>query len=66
MTRTNQQQEILQSLTNLDAVQSEKVLAYIKHLLGNRNEMEYQTLKQEAIKEIGRALGQTRGLNSSF
>lgn len=67
MTTTNQKQEILQSLSNLDAAQSEKVLTYIRGLLsGHRNEVHYQMLKRQAMKEIGQALGQMRGFNSSF
>jgi CO dehydrogenase/acetyl-CoA synthase beta subunit len=61
MTTTNQKQEILQSLSSLDSVQSEKVLNYIKGLMkGNQNEVQYQRLKQEAMKEISQALGQGR------
>jgi hypothetical protein len=62
MTTTNQKQEILQSLSSLDSVQSEKVLNYIKGLKGNQNEVQYQRLKQEAMKEISQALGQGRQL----
>ena len=50
----------MKSLSNLEPVQTEKVLNYIKGLLvkGNFNaaEIRYQNLKREAIKEIGHAL----------
>lgn len=67
MTTTNQKQEILQSLSNLDATQSEKVLDYIRGLLNSpSSEVQYQLLKRRAMREIGQALGQVRSLNASF
>lgn len=67
MTTSNQKQEILQSLRSLDAVQSEKVLSYIKGLLnGQQNEIPYELQKQKAMREISQALGQLRSFNASF
>ena len=61
MTTINQKQEIVQSLGNLDAVQSEKVLEYIKTLLNRRrDEKNDDSRKGEIMKEINRALGQAR------
>lgn len=59
MTTINQKQEILQSLSSLDAVQSEKVLDFIKGLLpGYENDLRHQHLKSRAMKEINQALRQ--------
>ena len=61
MTAINQKKEIVQSLGNLDAVQSEKVLEYIKTLLDRRqDETNDDRRKGEILKEINRALGQAR------
>lgn len=61
MTTINQKQEIVQSLGDLDAVQSEKVLEYIKTLLNRRqDEKNDDSRKGEIMKEINRALGQAR------
>lgn len=61
MTTINQKNEIVQSLGNLDAVQSEKVLEYIKTLLDRRqDETDDDRRKGEMLKEINRALGQAR------
>ena len=59
MTTTNQKLEILQSLNNLDAVQSEIVLKFIKGLVQEeRNQIFHQHIKRKAMKEIGQALRQ--------
>ena len=59
MTTTNQKQEILRSLQNLDAVQSEKVLEYIRELLKNDSGSAYHHyIKRKAMREIGQALRQ--------
>jgi hypothetical protein len=60
MTTTYQKMEILRSLRNLDAAQSEKVLNYIKGLLFvEQKESYHQNIKRHrAMKEIGDALGQ--------
>ena len=57
MTTTNQKLEILQSLSNLDAVQSEIVLKFIKGLVQNDGrQIAHQHFKRKAMKEIGQAL----------
>jgi hypothetical protein len=60
MTTTYQKMEILRSLNNLDAAQSEKVLNYIKGLLFvQQKEFYHQNIKRHrAMKEIGQALSQ--------
>ena len=59
MTTTNQKLEILRSLNNLDAVQSEKVLIFIKDLLhSEQNDLYHQYMKRKAMQEIGQALRQ--------
>ena len=59
MTTTNQKLEILQSLNNLDAVQSEIVLKFIKGLIqGDLHRTAHQHLKRKAMREIGQALKQ--------
>ena len=61
MTTTNQKQEIVRSLNNLDAVQSEKVLSFIKGLIHNEpNDLYQQHLKRKAMQEIGQALQQAQ------
>jgi hypothetical protein len=58
MTTTNQKQEIVQTLSSLDAVQAEKVLNFIKGLVHNeRQDLYHQYLKRKAMTEIGKALG---------
>lgn len=59
MTTTNQKLEILQSLNQLDTVQSEIVLKFIKGLVHEkRSHPVRQYLKRRAMKEIGQALRQ--------
>jgi hypothetical protein len=59
MTTTNQKQEIVRSLSNLDAAQSEQVLNFIRGLISReQNDLYHQYLKRKAIQEIGRALEQ--------
>lgn len=61
MTTTHPKQEILQSLNNLDAAQSEKVLDFIRGLLKNsHNDLQQQTIKRQALREIGQALRELR------
>ena len=61
MTTTHPKQEILQSLNNLDAAQSEKVLDFIKGLLKNSpSDLQHQTIKRKALREIGQALRELR------
>lgn len=60
MTTINQKQEIVQSLNSLDAVQSEKVLDYIKALLHSQAGEDNQQSLKKAMKEINKALGQAR------
>jgi hypothetical protein len=61
MTTTHPKQEILQSLNNLDAAQSEKVLDFIKGLLKNsHSDLQHQTIKRKALREIGQALRELR------
>jgi hypothetical protein len=60
MTTTNQKLEILQSLNNLDAVQSEIVLKFIQGLIqGDGNRAAHHQLKRKAMREIGQALKQS-------
>jgi len=57
MTTIHQKLEILQTLNRLDAVQSEKVLDYIKGLLYSpQNDFHRQYVRRKAMKEIGQAL----------
>jgi len=60
MTTTYQKTEILRSLSDLDAAQSEKVLNYIRGLLiMEQTESYHRNIKRRrAMKEIGQALGQ--------
>ncbi|HEX8040159.1 MAG TPA: hypothetical protein VF490_13460 [Chryseosolibacter sp.] len=57
----NEKTDILQSLSGLDAIQSEQVLDFIKALL-NRQQQEanQQNLDKKALKDINRALSQPR------
>lgn len=60
-TTINQKQEIVQSLNCLDAVQSEKVLDYVKTLLrGKVGEARDLSLTRKEIKTINKALGGVR------
>jgi hypothetical protein len=57
MTATNQKQEIVQSLSRLDAFQAEKVLHFIKGLVHNEtHDLYHQHMKRKAMNEIGHAL----------
>jgi hypothetical protein len=61
MTTTHPKQEILQSLDNLDVAQSEKVLDFIRGLLKNSHrDLQHQTIKRKALREIGQALRELR------
>jgi hypothetical protein len=62
MTTVNQRLAILESLSNLDASQTSKVLDYIKGLTQTRNDLRHQMLKHKAMKEIRQALGNSRTL----
>lgn len=57
----NQKTDILQSLSGLDAIQSEQVLDFIKALLSQQQqEASQQNLDRKALKDINRALSQPR------
>jgi|GEM_PF-6273807 uncharacterized protein (UPF0210 family) len=61
MTLVNRKQEIVRSISNLNAAQSEEVLNFIKGLLHTQHKDLYQQhLKSKAIQEIGQALKQTQ------
>jgi len=63
MATATQKLWILESLDALDQSQSEKVLAYIKNLLGtSKDEYQHRRLKREAMKEIRKALKTDRSL----
>ena len=67
MTNIHQRHQILESIDSLDQAQAEKVLNYIKGILSpTKEDIRYQRLKREALKEIRQALGQDRKLNPSF
>ena len=67
MTSIHQKHEILESLKTLDQGQTEKVLEYIKGLLyTGPDEASHKKLKQEAMKEIRRALGKGRQVRPAF
>ena len=66
MTSIHQKHEILESIESLDQTQAEQVLAYIKGLVGSRDEAGYQKLKREAMKEIRQALGKNRKIQPAF
>lgn len=54
---------ILESLDDMDNLQAEKVLEYIKSVLHNpRQNPEYTRFKQEALKEIRMAIRRDKGL----
>lgn len=62
MTITYQKLELLQTVQNLDAVQSEKVLDFIRELAKTpENDRDQQRVKTRAMKEIGQALLEIRG-----
>ena len=61
MTITYQKLELLQTVQNLDAVQSEKVLDFIKCLVKAPANDRDQHVKTRAMKEIGQALLEIRG-----
>lgn len=62
MTITYQKLELLQTVRNLDAVQSEKVLDFIRGLAKTpENDRDQQRVKTRAMKEIGQALLEIRG-----
>jgi hypothetical protein len=62
MTITYQKLELLQTVQNLDAVQSEKVLDFIRGLAKTpENDRDQQRVKTRAMKEIGQALLEIRG-----
>ena len=57
MTMTYHRLQILESLSNLDSQQAEKVLEYIKGLpLKARDEEKYRMFKHQAMNEIRMAL----------
>lgn len=59
MTSTNRKQEIVRSLNNLNADQSEQVLNFIRGLISReQNDLYHQYFKSKAIQEIGKALQQ--------
>jgi hypothetical protein len=63
----NQKHQILESLDTLDQTQTEKVLNYINGLINvSREDVRYQSLKREAIKEIRQALSNGRKLSAAF
>jgi hypothetical protein len=67
MTTMNQKHQILESLDTLDQNQTEKVLNYINGLTNvSREDVRYQSLKREAIKEIRQALSNGRKLSAAF
>jgi hypothetical protein len=61
MINTNQRHQILETLSVMDAEQTEKVLAYMKGILyGEREKPVYQRFKREAMKDIRQALTRER------
>lgn len=61
MTITYQKLQLLQSLNNLDADQSEEVLNFIRSLTGRTgNDLHQQRVRTRAMKEIGQALLEIR------
>ncbi len=53
---------ILETLNEIDNVQAEKVLDYIKSLLGRSTFSNNRQLKQDALKQIRKALSKDQGL----
>jgi signal transduction histidine kinase len=67
MKTIDQKHQILESLDTLDQNQTEKVLNYINDLINvSREDVRYQRLKREAIKEIRQALSNGRKLSAAF
>lgn len=67
MTSIHQKHEILESLNSLDQSQAEKVLEYIKGLLYTTPDAaSHKKFKQEAMKEIRRALGKRSQVRPAF
>jgi len=61
MTITYQKLQLLQSLNNLDAEQSEEVLNFIRALTGRTgNDLHQRRDRTRAMKEIGQALLEIR------
>ena len=66
MAPNNQKHEILASLDSLDQTQANKVLEFIKGLLGSSEQESYKDLKRAAMKEIRQALSKKRRINPAF
>lgn len=65
MTITYQKLEILQSLNNLDAAQSEKVLNFINGLLkAPEDNLHQRYVRTLAMEEIGQALREIKTFSS--
>jgi len=61
MTTASQKKEIVESLNDLDAVQSEKVLEFIRTLHESRQGVAKQEIgHRKVMKEINQALTQAR------
>ena len=60
MTAINQKHEIVRSLNDLDAVQSEKVLDFIKTLRDSQENAARQDFNRRFVKEMNQALSQVR------
>jgi hypothetical protein len=57
MITTQQKNQIVKFLEGLDALQTEKVLSYIKNVLHDqRSTVSYQLLRCQALQEIRQAL----------
>jgi hypothetical protein len=62
---TNSINQILASLNALDHLQAEKVLNYIKGLIHiPEDDLQYQKMKREALREIRQALRNDEKLNT--
>lgn len=65
MTSVSQKLQVLESLSVLDAAQTEEVLRYIRNLVAaSHNDMRYKNYKRQAMKQIRRALRTSRQLHS--
>jgi hypothetical protein len=65
MSSATQKLQILESLSTLDAAQTEKVLSYIRSLAAMpREEERYRQYKRRAMKEIRKALRTDRYLRA--
>jgi hypothetical protein len=65
MTNTNQRNQILETLDELDQQQTEKVLAFMKSFLQqDPHKIQYKRFKREAMREIRQAITQDRIMNS--